>query len=398
MQIDLFRVLWMKNKIAIIGASYLQLPIIECAKEYGLETHVFAWKMGAEGETVADFFYPISIIEKEKILARCQEIGISGVCSIASDLANITVNYVAEKMGLVGNGISSTEKCTNKHLMRQCFENNHLPSPRSILVDSDTELEKIEINYPAIVKPTDRSGSRGVYKLDSKDGLDERVRHAIELSYEKKALIESFIEGREYSVEYISYRGEHHFLALTDKYTTGAPSFIERGQFEPAIMSAEMLKSIKVLIEHALDVLGVSNGASHNEIKIDPQGRIWIIEIGARMGGDLIGSHLVKESTGIDMVKAVLQICLGERPDLKKIGECKTAGIRYIFDNSDLEVFSSVRKNNPEILLQSDVLEDMFLNGYGDNTISDSSKRLGYFLMSSQDHDLVKNYMPSRVN
>ena len=88
------------RKIAIIGASYLQLPLLEKAKSMGLETHVFAWKCGDIGETVADHFHPISIVEKEKILEECQKIGISGICSIASDLAVITVNYVAEKMGL----------------------------------------------------------------------------------------------------------------------------------------------------------------------------------------------------------------------------------------------------------------------------------------------------------
>ena len=93
------------KKLAIIGASYLQQPLIEKAKSLGIETHVFAWKCGDIGEEIADVFYPISIVEKEEILAKCREIGIDGVCSIASDLAAITVNYVASEMGLAGNTI-----------------------------------------------------------------------------------------------------------------------------------------------------------------------------------------------------------------------------------------------------------------------------------------------------
>ena len=90
----------MNRDLAIIGASYLQLPLIEKAKEMGYTTHVFAWAAGDVGETAADYFYPISIVEKEEILQKCRQIGICGICSIASDLAMVTVNYVSEMMGL----------------------------------------------------------------------------------------------------------------------------------------------------------------------------------------------------------------------------------------------------------------------------------------------------------
>ena len=111
-----------KKKVAIIGASYLQEPLIQKAKSRGYETHVFAWAAGDVGEKSADYFRPISIVEKDNILEKCREIGIDGICSIASDLAVITVSYVAEHMGLVGNPISCAEVATNKHKMRMCFE------------------------------------------------------------------------------------------------------------------------------------------------------------------------------------------------------------------------------------------------------------------------------------
>ena len=78
------------KKLAVIGASYLQLPLIRRAKQMGIETHVFAWECGDVGETEADYFYPISIIEKDEILETCIKIGVDGICSIASDLAVLT--------------------------------------------------------------------------------------------------------------------------------------------------------------------------------------------------------------------------------------------------------------------------------------------------------------------
>ena len=126
-------------KLAVIGASYLQEPLIQKAKELGMETHVFAWAANDVGEKSADHFYPVSIIEKEKILEICRGIGIDGICSISSDLAAITVNYVASEMGLPGNSMESCEKSTNKFRMRRCFEENGDPSPQSLRVRSVSE-------------------------------------------------------------------------------------------------------------------------------------------------------------------------------------------------------------------------------------------------------------------
>ena len=269
----------MGKNLAIIGASYLQLPLIQKAKDMGYITHVFAWAANDVGEKAADYFYPISIVEKEQIYQKCQEIEICGICSIASDLAAITVNYVANKLGLNGNSMESTEISTNKHLMRRAFECGGDPSPRSVLVDESTDLMRLQLEYPIIVKPTDRSGSRGIFKLDNPEGLVDAVNISIGESFEKKALIEEYVEGKEYSVEYISFKGKHYFLALTEKETTGAPHFIETGHSQPALVSTEMLDRIKKVVSHALDTLGIKNSASHSEIKIDSQGNIKLIEM-----------------------------------------------------------------------------------------------------------------------
>ena len=129
------------KKIAIIGASYLQEPLIQAAKKRGLETHVFAWETGDVGEKSADHFYPISITEKDLILKQCEKIGIDGICSIASDLAAVTVSYVAEKMGLCSNSPECTLATTNKHVMRRYFEKNNDPSPKSFMVSSPEEAD-----------------------------------------------------------------------------------------------------------------------------------------------------------------------------------------------------------------------------------------------------------------
>ena len=365
----------MSKNLAIIGASYLQLPLILKAKEMGYTTHVFAWAANDVGEAAADYFYPISIVEKARILEKCREIGICGICSIASDLAAITVNYVAHALGLPCNSPEATARSTNKHLMRRAFEAGGDPSPRSLLVDEGTDLEALKLDFPVIVKPTDRSGSRGIYKVESREDLAGAVRSAMAEGFEKKALIEEFAEGQEYSVECISFKGEHHFLALTLKYTTGAPHFIETGHMEPAPVSSETLERVKGVVFHALDTLGIENSASHSELKIADDGTIRIIEIGGRMGGDCIGSDLVRYSTGYDFVKMVIQVACGEAPDFTKLCKPRAVESIFIFNQSDLEEFERLKREEPERLLQ---VVDMHPENIGRTT--DSSNRAGCYI------------------
>ena len=365
------------KNLAIIGASYLQLPLIEKAKEMGFTTHVFAWAVNDVGEAVADYFYPISITEVDQITEKCREVGICGICSIATDLGNYTVNYVANKIGLPGNSMECTRMSTNKHLMRRAFEKRGDPSPKSVIADQSTDISTLSFSYPIIVKPTDRSGSRGIFKLETSEGLKEAIDAAIDAGFEKKALIEEFVEGQEYSVEGITYNGDHHILAMTLKYTTGAPHFIETGHLEPAPVSNEMFERVKTVVTHALDTLKIQNSASHSEIKIDQNGAIKIIEIGSRMGGDAIGSDLVRYSTGVDFLRAVIQVACGIEPDLNPVCETCHAEVRFILSDDDLKEFQRIQIEEPNSLLK--IVDDKHLNLIGQTT--DSSNRAGCYIV-----------------
>lgn len=379
------------KKLAIIGASYLQEPLIEKAKELGYETHVFAWAANDVGEKSADYFYPISIIEKDQILDKCKEIGISGICTIASDLAAVTVNYVADMLKLPCNSPECSLLSSNKYHMRHAFFENNIPSPKSIRVFNATELSNIELTYPVIVKPLDRSGSRGITKLESPDGLEEAIEDAKNQGFEKYALVEEFATGIEYSIECISYQGEHHFLAMTRKYTTGAPHFIETGHIEPANVSKEVLAQVKKVVFSALDALKITDSASHTELKISETGEIKIIEIGGRMGGDFIGSDLVRMSTGVDFVRAVIQVAVGEKPELTPVCEPMVAAVRFILSQKDIDVISQIEKEHPEYIVQKEINNGCF------DSVTDSSTRLGFCLFKAESYDLLQKYLPEQM-
>jgi len=295
------------KKLAIIGASYLQLPLVEKAKLMGIETHCFAWEEGAVCKEVADYFYPISVVDKVKILSICQEVKIDGITSIASDVAVPTMCYVAEKMGLIGN--PNKAHLVDKYKMRQNFDTFAISSPQYILANEDYLHKKLR--FPVIVKPTDRSGSLGVKKVEHEANLKDAVIRAQAESFTHQAIIEEFVGGTEVSVETISWQGVLYVLAVTDKVTTEDPYFVELEHHQPSMHSKKIIDKIIIETKKALSALQINYGASHTELKITDDGSIYIIEVGARMGGDFIGSHLVELSTGYDFVKGVIDVALG---------------------------------------------------------------------------------------
>jgi len=366
------------KKVVIIGANEFQNPLILKAKEKGYETHVFAWQDGSVGEKTADYFYPISIVEKQEILEKCKEIKPDAVVTIASDLANITVNYLANQLGMKGNSNETLMMSTNKYKMREALKKAGLPSPEFRKVDEKSDIESLKnMKLPLIIKPTDRSGSRGIMKITDYSQIEAAVKESIKNSFEKCSIIEEFLEGEEYSCECISYEGEHHFLALTKKFTTGSPHFIETGHMEPAEVSDETHEKIKQHILKALDALGIKYGASHAECKIDDKGNIGIVEIGSRMGGDCIGSHLVHISTGYDFVEMVLDVAMGEAPKMIKSRAPKKAIVKFIFGQDDIEDLNRIKSENPEWIEFISEIDNKC-----NTDIVDSSSRYGFYILA----------------
>lgn len=295
--------------------------------------------------------------------------------TIASDVAVITVNYVAKRLGLVSNPEEYSLITTDKYFMRQCFSKNQLPSPRFCLATIQ-EYDIAHFSYPLIVKPTDRSGSRGVEKVYSRESVAMAVERACSESFTHTAIIEEYIGGREVSVESISFDGCHYVLAVTDKITTGAPFFVELEHHQPSLLSESLQNEIRKIVLESLTALHIQYGASHSELKITDDGQIFIIEIGARMGGDFIGSDLVQLSTGYDFLAATIKVSLGifDKPIMN---ESHCSGVYFL--SKETEYLRNVIMNAskyPEIV-RADITDENLKN------IECSSDRSGYLIYQS---------------
>lgn len=332
------------KKLAIIGASYLQEPLVMRAKELGIETHVFAWENGATAKKKADFFYPISIINKEEILIECQKIGIDGITSVASDVAVETVNYVAELMGLVGNSRDCSIKSRDKFEMRRALSSVGLNAINYQIVDS--LVDNIELDFPFMVKAVDRSGSRGVSLVNNLSEFESAYRKAHEVSFSKKVLIEEYFEGKQYSLEVLSENGTHHLVGITAEFYSGPPHFVEIGHYVPANLEDIEIEKLSKEVFKALDAVNLKEGASHTEIRLNENGDTQIIEIAARMGGDF-RDLMVLHATGYDFLENVIRNSLNMEIQIpvQIHNSNKVAIVRYCTRSSDYRVIEEIRKS-----------------------------------------------------
>lgn len=297
-----------KTKIAILGASKWQMPVYIKAREMGLEIHGFAYEEGnvaAKGH--ADHFYPISLADKELVAAKCREIGVDGVVTCASDFATEATCWVAERLGLNTNPYETVVHIHDKAWVRE--KTKHLSSicqPKTLTGG----LETLSLPFvPCIVKPVHGFGKRGVWFVHTMEEFEQVKAHA-DFHQGENALVEQFVEGREYSVESLSYHARHYVVQVTEKISGGAPHFVELEHHQPAGISDACRERLATAVKDILTAVGYTNGASHVELKVTEKGEIYLIDLNPRGGGDYISTHLVPLSTNCDYSREIVNIAL----------------------------------------------------------------------------------------
>ncbi len=306
------------KRILIIGAGFLQNFVIRKAKQMGYYTLTVDADPSAIGFSHADKFAVINIVDEEACLQFAKEEQIDGVLTAATDYGVLTASYIAEQMGIPGLNYESAKLIKNKYLVRKrLFENHVDDTEQTYEVTGETDVKELAqlLTYPVMVKPCDGSGSRGASRVDHPDDLPKACKYAMEGSITHRAEIESFINGREYGAESLVVGGEPHVLAIMKKWMTEPPYYAELGHAIPCELPEKVEARAKEVVRKAIAALGINHGSVNMDLLITETGNIHIIDIGARMGGNLIGSHIIPYGTGIDYMGNMLKAAVGDKPD-----------------------------------------------------------------------------------
>lgn len=229
----------------------------------------------------------------------------------------------------------------NKTLMKQAFIKHEVPTAKYLPFSDKDELRQAaeKLGYPVIVKPVEAAHSIGVKKLNSASDIDEGFNYCQESLQsiseqwgimEDKFQVEEFIDSNmEISVEIVNLHGEHHILAITDKFLTAPPFFAEIGHKVPSLESDNVL--VREAAIRACKSLGLNYGVAHVEIRIDKKGDPFVIEVASRPGGDGI-MDLVERAYGINLYDLHIRSYLGTLvvSELKNIQFMGTAAIAFM--------------------------------------------------------------------
>lgn len=376
----------MEDKILIIGGGEMQFPLIKKAKQLGLKVIVTDYSKEAPGLAVADYPYIISTNDLKGNLEIALKHKVSGVIT-SSDFPVNTVAYICEELGLPGLSIESAKLCTNKYLQRQILKSNNVNVPSFI----NLSVEQVDYNLlfasgkEYVLKPFSSSGSRGVHRVRNQKELEIAYQDSNKYSVNNEIILEEYIDGQEYSVEILVQNNICHIVAITEKILVPSiDSFVEECHIIPADIINSVKVRVEVFVQKAVKSLKLNNSAVHLELKINSEGNIYIIEIGGRLGGDFITSHLVPLSTGIDMLENALRISLAQPIDIERKLNMVSA-VKFITSENFFNTQKFMSENEVNFIEKE-------IKTFKDIPTLNSLDRLGYFILQEETRsELLKN-------
>ncbi len=312
-----------KKVILILGAGIMQIPAITKAKEKGWYVAVADADDRAAGRPLADRFDRVDLKDEEGMVRLAKilksETGLDGVFTAGTDFS-ATVAKVAEVCGLPGIPYETALNASNKARMRSVFSRRAIPSPSFFectreLFQNEKTIEQIvhAVEFPAVVKPVDNMGARGIRRVDTVDELVPALSEAIRSSKSGTAIVEEYMDGAEYSLDALIYNGEITLTGLADRYICYPPYFVEMGHTIPANGSESTLAEVTGLFFKGIEALGLTMGAAKGDMKMTSKGPM-VGEIAARLSGGFMSGWTYPYCSGVDLTGAALNIAVGHPP------------------------------------------------------------------------------------
>lgn len=309
------------KKILIIGAAAYQVPAIIRAKELGHVVYCVDYKEGQPGFIHADGYKIIDVRDKEHCLEYAQELGIDGVLTWGSTLTLPTVAFISKNMGLPGISKETAELSMSKFLIKKKLAEHGLNTGGEVFqLRNWDEAKARQYHFPVVVKPSDGSGSKGVSVVKNESELDKAVQYAFDGARNHEIYVEPFILGTEYSVEAYVNDSKVYIYSIVKtnfKWMGEYPIYTQTTYLD---LDEDTENKIGVEVEKAIYALDVQWGPVNFDVIVSSEdSNPYIIDVGIRNGQNLIASHIVPLSRGVDELNNSIRICLGQDVDAKPI-------------------------------------------------------------------------------
>ena len=352
-----------KKKILFFGGAFSQIPAIKYAKEQGYYVITADYLPQNPGHKFSDEYYNVSTTNKEEILALARKLKIDAISAYASDPAAPTAAYVSERMNLVGSPYKAVEILSNKCLFRNFLKRNGFYTPWFHSGNDLSELVKSYNGEKAILKPVDSSGSKGIFLIKNSDDLNNYFEAAKRFSKSGEVILEQFIERKGPQIHGEGYvlNGNVVFILMGDQVFSPVNNLIPYSTMVPSFYHVDVMNEAINLVREAIRLAGYRTGGINVELIRDIYDDIYILEIGARNGGNFM-PQLIKHTAGFDLVKANIDSLFGKDISYTPISN-PTPYAQIILHATSDGSFKGL--NIPEVF-NDKVVEKIIYYSYGD--------------------------------
>jgi len=308
----------LQKLLMIIGAGILQSPVINIAKDMGLLTLVTDYNKDAYGLSFADYPVIMSTRDVDGSVRVAKEFSkrkrIDGVITVGTD-ASLTVAAVQHALDIPGNRIDVAEATTNKIKMRTRLRDHKIPEPEFFSCWSyDNVFDSSKtLGFPFVIKPADNMGARGVMRVDKPELLRFAYERAKNASPRGEVIAESYMEGPELSIDALVWENDIYITGVADRIIEFPPYFVETGHIMPTNLPLAKVEDGIDVFKRGISALGIEVGAAKGDIKLTSAGAM-VGEIASRLSGGFMSAYTYPYSSGVNLIKAAINIALGNPP------------------------------------------------------------------------------------
>jgi len=302
------------SSVLFVGAGRHQRRAIVQARERGLRVVAVDRNPDAPGLRVADVPEVVDFADVDAIEVVGRKHGVDGVLTVSADRAVPVVAAVAERLGLPTIGTEVARRMTHKIAMRRTLAEEGIPQPAFAAVRSlaggRAAIETVGL--PAVLKPVDSGGQRGVFRIDAPGDLESNLHAALAESPGQEAILEGFVSGTEMNGIVVARRGEARLVTLSDRLRPPGIGFgVGWIHIYPASIHSDQLELAQRTAERSVAALGLHDGIAFPQLIASPDGGISVVEVAARVPGGQM-ADLVRHAVGVDLVEIALRFALGE--------------------------------------------------------------------------------------
>ncbi len=377
----------MKN-VLVIGAGDYQIPLIKRLGELGHKVYCLDGNKNAPGFEYADEYEVLNILDKPLCLDYAIKAGISAVMTYGATITLPTVAYIAEHMNLSSLSETTAEISKSKFAIKKALVAGGCNVYGDFFcLHTKEEAKEKKFTIPCVIKPSDGSGSKGVSIVNDESDIESAIDYAFGGARFGEIYVEGFVGGEEYSAEVFCADGKQYVYAVVKTtFYRDASGNLHYGHRAPSGLSDDDENKIKREVLKAADALGVTMGSVNFDVILsDEDKKPYIIDVGIRIGQNLIASHIVPLSRGVNELDLTIELAFGRTVEAEpKYQRC--IATRLLIYNAG--VLKEI-KDYSELIGKDNIIDVVLRKSVGDTLrpYAEKSDSCGWVLASGETPD-----------